>query len=126
MLDFMRRKAQSTYIQGTILIIILVFVFWGVGTSQKGGPESGRFLGGGQGGQNLPHISVFPGERILTISSPTKKPCPLPAATKGPPCFGGAFSGRLPPPRGAASLFAHLCPPPPATPTPTTTDDDCP
>ncbi len=40
MLDFMRRKAQSTYIQGTILIIILVFVFWGVGSSQKGGPDA--------------------------------------------------------------------------------------
>jgi peptidyl-prolyl cis-trans isomerase D len=40
MLDFMRRKAQSTYIQATILIIVLVFVFWGVGTSQKGGPDA--------------------------------------------------------------------------------------
>ena len=40
MLDFMRRNAQSTYIQATILIIILVFVFWGVGTSQKGGPDA--------------------------------------------------------------------------------------
>ncbi len=37
MLDFMRRKAQSTYIQAAILIIILVFVFWGVGKTQKGG-----------------------------------------------------------------------------------------
>ena len=40
MLDFMRRKAQSTYIQVTILIIVLVFVFWGVGKSQKGGPDA--------------------------------------------------------------------------------------
>jgi len=40
MLDFMRRKAQSTYIQAIILIIVLVFVFWGVGTSQKGGPDA--------------------------------------------------------------------------------------
>ena len=40
MLDFMRRKAQSTYIQATILIIVLVFVFWGVGQSQKGGPNA--------------------------------------------------------------------------------------
>jgi peptidyl-prolyl cis-trans isomerase D len=40
MLDFMRRKAQSTYIQATILIIVLVFVFWGVGKSQKGGPDA--------------------------------------------------------------------------------------
>lgn len=40
MLDFMRRKAQSTYIQATILIIVLVFVFWGVGTNQSGGPDA--------------------------------------------------------------------------------------
>ena len=40
MLDFMRRKAQSTYIQATILIVVLVFVFWGVGKSQKGGPDA--------------------------------------------------------------------------------------
>ena len=40
MLDFMRRKAQSAYIQATILIIVLVFVFWGVGKSQKGGPDA--------------------------------------------------------------------------------------
>ena len=40
MLDFMRRKAQSTYIQATIMIIVLVFVFWGVGSSQKGGPDA--------------------------------------------------------------------------------------
>ncbi|MDG4475830.1 SurA N-terminal domain-containing protein [Thiovibrio frasassiensis] len=40
MLDFMRRKAQSTVIQAAILIIVLVFIFWGVGTSQNGGPDS--------------------------------------------------------------------------------------
>jgi len=40
MLDFMRRKAQSPSIQATILIIVLVFVFWGVGTNQGGGPNS--------------------------------------------------------------------------------------
>src|SRR3990167_8454061 len=40
MLELMRRKAQSIYIQGTILIIVLVFVFWGVNTSQKGGPDA--------------------------------------------------------------------------------------
>lgn len=34
MLDLLRRKAQSPYIQATILIIILVFVFWGVGTNR--------------------------------------------------------------------------------------------
>ncbi|MBW2502355.1 MAG: SurA N-terminal domain-containing protein [Deltaproteobacteria bacterium] len=31
MLDLLRRKAQSPLIQGTILIIALVFIFWGVG-----------------------------------------------------------------------------------------------
>ncbi len=40
MLNLLRRKAQSTYIQGTILILVLVFVFWGVGSSQKGGPDA--------------------------------------------------------------------------------------
>jgi len=40
MLDFMRRKAQSIYIQALILIIVLVFVFWGAETSQKGGPDA--------------------------------------------------------------------------------------
>jgi len=40
MLDLIRRKAQSIYIQATILIIVLVFVFWGVGTNQKGGPDA--------------------------------------------------------------------------------------
>ena len=32
MLDLLRKKAQSPLIQGTILIIVLVFVFWGVGS----------------------------------------------------------------------------------------------
>ncbi|MGW8288628.1 MAG: SurA N-terminal domain-containing protein, partial [Desulfobulbales bacterium] len=31
MLDLLRKKAQSPLIQGTILIIALVFIFWGVG-----------------------------------------------------------------------------------------------
>ena len=31
MLDLLRRKAQSPFIQGTIIIIALVFIFWGVG-----------------------------------------------------------------------------------------------
>lgn len=34
MLDLLRRKAQSPYIQATILVIILVFVFWGVGSNR--------------------------------------------------------------------------------------------
>jgi peptidyl-prolyl cis-trans isomerase D len=34
MLDFLRKKAQSTVIQLAILAIILVFIFWGVGKQQ--------------------------------------------------------------------------------------------
>jgi peptidyl-prolyl cis-trans isomerase D len=37
MLSILRKKAQSPLIQATVLIIALVFVFWGVGSSQKGG-----------------------------------------------------------------------------------------
>jgi peptidyl-prolyl cis-trans isomerase D len=36
MLDLLRKKAQSPLIQGIILIIVLVFVFWGVGSSYRG------------------------------------------------------------------------------------------
>jgi peptidyl-prolyl cis-trans isomerase D len=36
MLDFLRKKAQSPYLQATVVIIILVFVFWGVGSNQSG------------------------------------------------------------------------------------------
>ena len=36
MLDLLRKRAQSPFIQGTILIIVLVFVFWGVGSSYRG------------------------------------------------------------------------------------------
>ena len=35
MLDLLRRKAQSPYLQATVLIIIVVFVFWGVGGNQS-------------------------------------------------------------------------------------------
>jgi peptidyl-prolyl cis-trans isomerase D len=31
MLDLLRRKAQSPYLQATVLVIIVVFIFWGVG-----------------------------------------------------------------------------------------------
>ncbi len=37
MLALFRRKAQSKFIQATIVIIILVFIFWGVGTNQGSG-----------------------------------------------------------------------------------------
>jgi len=36
MLDLLRKKAQSPLIQGTILIIALVFIFWGVGGGYRG------------------------------------------------------------------------------------------
>jgi peptidyl-prolyl cis-trans isomerase D len=35
MLGLIRRKAQSPYIQATILVIILVFIFWGVGRNDN-------------------------------------------------------------------------------------------
>ena len=40
MLDLLRRKAQSPLIQGTIVIIALVFIFWGVGTGYRGSRNS--------------------------------------------------------------------------------------
>jgi len=40
MLDLLRKKAQSPLIQGIILIIVLVFVFWGVGSSYRGSRNS--------------------------------------------------------------------------------------
>jgi peptidyl-prolyl cis-trans isomerase D len=36
MLDLLRRKAQSPYLQATVLVIIIVFVFWGVGGQNSG------------------------------------------------------------------------------------------
>jgi len=36
MLDLLRKKAQSPLIQGVILIIALVFIFWGVGGGYRG------------------------------------------------------------------------------------------
>lgn len=36
MLGLFRKKAQSPTIQATILVIILVFIFWGVGTNDSG------------------------------------------------------------------------------------------
>lgn len=46
MLDLMRRKAQSPYIQATIVIIILVFVFWGVGSNQGPGRNNAATVNG--------------------------------------------------------------------------------
>ena len=39
MLDFLRRKAQSPYIQATIVIIIIVFVFWLPKMGGNGSPD---------------------------------------------------------------------------------------
>jgi peptidyl-prolyl cis-trans isomerase D len=36
MLSILRKKAQSPIIQATVLIIALVFIFWGVGSSRRG------------------------------------------------------------------------------------------
>ena len=40
MLDLLRKKAQSPLIQGTILIIALVFIFWGAGSTYRGNRNS--------------------------------------------------------------------------------------
>jgi peptidyl-prolyl cis-trans isomerase D len=40
MLDLLRKRAQSPLIQGTILIIALVFIFWGVGSGYRGSRNS--------------------------------------------------------------------------------------
>ncbi|MEW6500791.1 MAG: SurA N-terminal domain-containing protein [Thermodesulfobacteriota bacterium] len=40
MLDFLRRKAQSPYIQGTIVVIIIVFVFWLPKMGGNGSPDT--------------------------------------------------------------------------------------
>jgi len=40
MLDLLRKRAQSPLIQGVILIIALVFIFWGVGSGYRGSRNS--------------------------------------------------------------------------------------
>ncbi len=40
MLDFLRKQAQSTLIQTVVLIIAVVFIFWGVGTNLSGSRNS--------------------------------------------------------------------------------------
>jgi len=37
MLELFRRKAQSPYLQAIIIVIVLVFIFWGVGTNRGPG-----------------------------------------------------------------------------------------
>ncbi|MEJ2688504.1 MAG: SurA N-terminal domain-containing protein [Deltaproteobacteria bacterium] len=48
MLDLMRRKAQSPTLQATVVIIILVFIFWGVGNQSGNGPNSVLTVNGTQ------------------------------------------------------------------------------
>ena len=40
MLDFLRKKAQSTLIQAVVVVIAVVFIFWGVGTNLGGSRSS--------------------------------------------------------------------------------------
>ncbi|MBI5557551.1 MAG: SurA N-terminal domain-containing protein [Deltaproteobacteria bacterium] len=40
MLDLLRRKAQSPYLQATVLVIIVVFIFWGVGSNNQSGGQN--------------------------------------------------------------------------------------
>ncbi len=40
MLQIFRDKAQSTFIQAIVLVIALVFIFWGVGTNMMGSREA--------------------------------------------------------------------------------------
>ncbi|SDO50542.1 SurA N-terminal domain-containing protein [Desulforhopalus singaporensis] len=40
MLQFLRKKAQSTIIQIIVVVIALVFIFWGVGTNLRGDRQS--------------------------------------------------------------------------------------
>ncbi|PIY23144.1 MAG: hypothetical protein COZ12_02250, partial [Deltaproteobacteria bacterium CG_4_10_14_3_um_filter_60_8] len=40
MLDFFRKKAQSTFLQVTVIVIALVFIFWGVGSYQGSGKNT--------------------------------------------------------------------------------------
>lgn len=40
MLDFFRKKAQSKFLQGIVIVIALVFVFWGVGSYQGSGKNT--------------------------------------------------------------------------------------
>ena len=37
MLEYVRRRARSTWIKVTFVIIVLVFIFWGIGGSVGGG-----------------------------------------------------------------------------------------
>jgi len=46
MLQLLRNKAQSTFIQIIVVIIALVFIFWGVGTNMMGSREAALVVNG--------------------------------------------------------------------------------
>jgi peptidyl-prolyl cis-trans isomerase D len=46
MLQILRRKAQSTFIQIIVVIIALVFIFWGVGTNMSGDRQAALNING--------------------------------------------------------------------------------
>ena len=46
MLQIFRDKAQSTFIQAIVLVIALVFVFWGVGANMMDSRESAIVVNG--------------------------------------------------------------------------------
>ena len=46
MLQILRKKAQSTFIQVIVVVIALVFIFWGVGTNLSGDREAALVVNG--------------------------------------------------------------------------------
>ena len=46
MLQILRKKAQSTFIQVIVVIIALVFIFWGVGTNLSGDRQAALSVNG--------------------------------------------------------------------------------
>lgn len=46
MLQILRKKAQSTFIQIIVVIIALVFIFWGVGTNMSGSRQAALVING--------------------------------------------------------------------------------
>ncbi len=48
MLQILRKKAQSTFIQIIVVIIALVFIFWGVGANLGGDRQAALVVNGEQ------------------------------------------------------------------------------
>ena len=46
MLQILRKKAQSTFIQVVVVVIALVFIFWGVGTNLRGDRQAALVVNG--------------------------------------------------------------------------------